>query len=80
MKIQQFNSIKKGDRVYLPDTNKKGQVISTEVLEVDRLYKKLKVLLRNKFLSYRYFQFKTDSPISCFVGTATWNVPRSPPF
>lgn len=70
MTAAEFNNLKVGDSVYLPNSFKKGTYISTEILEIDRVYKKIKVLLRSKFLSYKYFPKKVDhSKCSLMVGT-----------
>ena len=70
MTIQEFNNLKVGDRVSIPDKDRKGQVISTEVLKIDRIFKKVEVLLGgNRFLSYRYVQKNSKKPWSCIVGS-----------
>ena len=72
MTIQEFTNLKVGDAVQIPDTNRKGQVISTEVLKIDRIFKKCLVLLNSKFLSYRYVQKNSKKPSSCMVGTCKY--------
>ena len=70
MTISEFNSLKVGDGVYLPNNRKREQYTSTEVLEIDRIYKKIKVVLKGEWTSYRYFPLNIDlDRVSCFVGT-----------
>lgn len=71
MTAKQFKVLKVGDTVYL--RNNKWQTngfTATEVLKIDRLFGKIQVLLRNQFLSYKYFPLKVDFfKVSAFVGT-----------
>jgi hypothetical protein len=70
MTAQQFKTLKVGDRIYLPNSWKRGTFTSSEVLKIDRIFGKVQVLLRNKFLSYKYFPSKVEpSKVSAFVGT-----------
>jgi len=62
MTINQFNTLKIGDRVLLPNNWSKGTYTSTEVLEIDRVFKKVRVLLNSKFLSYKYIP--VDKPMA----------------
>lgn len=59
MTKEQFKKLKIGDTVYLPNYKRQG-FTSTEVLKIDHVFNKVQVLLRNKFLSYRYFPLKVD--------------------
>lgn len=68
MTIKEFNELKIGDTVYHRDTLNKGFSRGTEVLEIDRIFKKVKVLLKSKPLSYRYFSKKSKNPVRFFVG------------
>ncbi len=68
MTLKQFNNIKVGESCYLPDLYRKGKFIGTEVLEKDNVFKKLKVLLGRKWLSYRYLQMGKIEKCSCMVG------------
>lgn len=57
MTLKQFKQLKIGDRVFLPDirANNRKKFISTEVLKIDKLHKKISVLLgRRQFYSYKY--------------------------
>jgi hypothetical protein len=66
MKTEQFKKLKVGDTVYLKNTFN-NEYTMTEVLEIDRLFMKLKVLLGRKFYSYRYISVD-QKPYSCAVG------------
>lgn len=54
MTLNQFNNLKVKDRVFLRGRDDK--YISTEVLKIDRYFKKLTVLLGRKSYSYKYIQ------------------------
>lgn len=54
MTLNEFNNLKVKDRVYLRQQN--GKYISTEVLKIDRYFKKLTVLLGRQSYSYKYIQ------------------------
>jgi hypothetical protein len=69
MTIKDFNKLKIGDSVCLPNTWKKGSYTQTEVLEIDKIFKKVRVLLHSKFLSYKYLPKNKDiKNITGFVG------------
>ena len=69
MTKKEFNNLKIGDRILLPNTgNLKGTFTSTEVLSIDRFFSKISVLLKNRPLSYKYLQLKSNKPINCYVG------------
>lgn len=72
MTINQFNNLKIGEIVYIPDVNKKGKLFSTEVLQVDKFFGKITVLLGGKPLSYRYVKIKANREISFYCGTTTY--------
>jgi len=70
MTIKEFNDLKIGDEIYLPDKYKEGKFMSTEVLEIDKENKRIKAFLdSNKSRYYtsvkRYVPFEN---ISCSVG------------
>lgn len=66
MTKEQFSKLKVGDIVYLPNQrSNRASFTSTEVLEIDRLFGKVKVLLNNKLLSYRYI------PLEVGIGKVT---------
>jgi len=69
MTIEQFNSLKVNDLVYIPGAYE-GRFTGTQVLKIDRLFKKVTVLLGTKSYSYRYVrrQIKSTQHASCFVG------------
>ena len=70
MNFIQFNSLKIGDRCYIPNANRKDMFISTEVLKIDRFFKKVTVLLGKKSYSYKYIRSNINSSkISYMVGT-----------
>ncbi len=70
MKIKEFKSLKIGDSVYIPKGNYAvNEMMSTEVLGIDRVFNKIKVLCHSKPLSYRYVSYKTNKPVTLFVGT-----------
>lgn len=70
MSIEEFNNLKVGDRVQIPDKCSKGQVISTEVLKIDRVFNKCIVILGGgKSLSYRRISINSKKRISCSVGS-----------
>lgn len=71
MTLQEFNNLKVGDTVYMRKTKRYGNSYGTEVLEIDRFFKKVKVLLRNDFLSYKYV-YKKNIPCFQFVGTVKY--------
>lgn len=54
MTLNEFNNLKVKDRVYLRQQN--GKYLSTEVLKIDRYFKKLTVLLGRQSYSYKYIQ------------------------
>lgn len=64
----EFENLKVGDVVYLrPKKHSRGT--GTEVLEIDRYFNKIKVLLGNGWLSYKYISKHTKNfEVSCFVG------------
>lgn len=68
MTKEQFKNLKVGDRVQIP--NRGGKTfMSTEVLEIDRYFKKVKVLLGgNKGLSYRYVRKDPTILTTCMCG------------
>jgi hypothetical protein len=69
MTLKEFNLLKVGDRCFLKSYNK--TFTSTEVLKIDRMFKKIVVLLRNKPVSYRYIplKLKPNQIQSGMVGT-----------
>lgn len=70
MTLSQFQSLKVGSRVYIPDLGRPKQMMSTEVLSIDRIFRKVKVLCGgDRFLSYRYVRASSqDKSISLIVG------------
>lgn len=54
MTLNEFNNLKVKDRVFLHERS--GKYISTEVLKIDRYFKKLTVLLGRQSYSYKYIQ------------------------
>lgn len=76
MTFEEFNNLKINDEVYLPDTNREGKFMSTEVLEINQEAKTVKVFLDNdKFRPYEYVQKSVPlEQVSCFVGMG--NSPR----
>lgn len=55
MTTTQFKALRKGDRVLIPDAARGNrELLSTEVLGIDRLFGKVTVLLGRKPYSYRY--------------------------
>lgn len=76
MTIEEFNNLKVSDEIYLPDVNREGKFLSTEVLEINKEDKTIKAFMdNNKFREYSYIQ-KSVSPenISFIVGIG--NTPR----
>lgn len=53
----EFDKLKVGNAVYLPDKQNKT-FIGTEVTAIDRYFNKLDVLLGKKFYSYKYISRK----------------------
>ncbi len=68
MTLQQFQKLKVGDSCYIPMPYKKGQFMSTEILEKDNVFKKLKVLCGGGWKSYRYLQLGKAGQCLCMVG------------
>jgi|WetSurMetagenome_2_1015567.scaffolds.fasta_scaffold343583_2 hypothetical protein len=70
MTKQQFDKLKVGDVVCLRNPVRDGGFTMTEVLEIDRFFRKVRVLLKNEFQSYRRFPLKVDwSKVRGIVGT-----------
>lgn len=68
MTKEQFDKLKIGDRVYIPHF-KPGEVLSTEVLGIDRIFNRINVLCHSKTLSYRYVAVETRKFVAFVVGT-----------
>ncbi len=56
MTKQEFKSLKIGDRCYLKNCD--GKYTNTEILDIDRLFGKVSVLLRSKPISYKKIPLK----------------------
>jgi hypothetical protein len=72
MTLADFNKLKVGDGVYV--TDRSGRTMGSEVLKIDKLFKKISVLCKagGRFVSYRSVARKTTRPVSCFVGTCKY--------
>ena len=68
MTLEEFNNIKVGQSCYLPDSRNKNRFYSVQILGKDKFFKKLKVMLNNQWLSYKYLQLNKGSQCSCVVG------------
>ena len=69
MTAKQFNELNVGSSVNLPTNRKKTKFIRTEVVEIDRIFKKIRVVYRSKWTSYKFFPFSVDnSTITAYTG------------
>lgn len=71
MTLEEFNNIEIGASCYIPDNYNKGQFISVQILDKDNIFRKLKVMLNRKWLSYRYLQLNKSNKCRCIVGMIT---------
>ncbi len=70
MTSTEFQSLKCGDRVCIPG-GQLGRLIGTEVLAIDRMFRKVTVLLGRKPYSYRYVRSQARVPIER-IGPFVW--------
>jgi hypothetical protein len=70
MILEEFDNLKIGDEIYLPDEYKEGKFMSTEVLEINKEEKKIKAFMdSDKFRDYTYIQKSIPfEKVSCSVG------------
>jgi len=76
MTLEQFNNLKVGDEIYLPDSYRKNKFMSTEVLEINKKNQTIKAFMNSdKFCSYKDIEKSVPfGSISYSVGLA--NGPR----
>jgi len=68
MTRQEFQNLKVGDNVWMPDSWKRGYYISTEVIKIDKIFGKLEAVLSGCPKSYKWFSTKPKEKISFTAG------------
>lgn len=75
MTKKDFKNLKKGDTVYIPKaySKDKKEFLTTQVIEIDRYFEKLQVILGKRKYSYKYVRksLKKDQFSRHFCGMST---------